>query len=193
MRPIKLIIDTDPGVDDAMAILYAAAHGELDLIGLTTVFGNVPVATAARNALFLAEIAGLAIPVAEGAAAPLVRPLGPHPDFIHGAEGFGALPPVRPAGRADRRPAARFLCETVAAHPGAVTICAIGPLTNLAAALALDPDFAGNVLTVEIRDFWKEAEVSPRNQDFHYNGNAETYMMVGDALGRGMVKLLNGK
>ncbi len=85
---IPLIIDTDPGVDDAMAILYAAAHAELDLIGLTTVFGNVPVATATRNALFLAEMAGLAIPVAEGAAAPLVQPLPPHPDFIHGAEGF---------------------------------------------------------------------------------------------------------
>ncbi|MCF7956246.1 MAG: hypothetical protein K9M75_10615 [Phycisphaerae bacterium] len=53
------------------------------------------------------------------------------------------------------------------------------------------PDFKGNVLTVEIRDFWKEPDVSPRNQDFHYNGNAETYMMVGDAIGRGMVKLLN--
>ncbi|MCF7958256.1 MAG: alpha-L-fucosidase [Phycisphaerae bacterium] len=53
------------------------------------------------------------------------------------------------------------------------------------------PEFAGNVLTVETRDFWKDASISPRNQDFHYNGNAETYMMVGDALGRGMVKLLN--
>jgi len=147
---IPLIIDTDPGIDDAMAILYAAAHAELDLIGLTTVFGNVPVATATRNALLLAEMAGLAIPVAEGAAVPLVQPLPPHPDFIHGAEGFGDLPPVRPAGRADPRPAARFLCETVAAHPGAVTICAIGPLTNLAAALALDPGFAGNVARVVV-------------------------------------------
>jgi len=53
------------------------------------------------------------------------------------------------------------------------------------------PEFAGNVLTVETRDFWKEPEESPRNQGFHYNGNAETYMMVGDALGRGMVKLLS--
>ena len=81
-----------------MAILYAAAHAELDLIGLTTVFGNVPVATATRNALFLAEMAGLAIPVAEGAAVPMVQPLRPHPDFIHGTEGFGDLPPARPAG-----------------------------------------------------------------------------------------------
>ena len=52
------------------------------------------------------------------------------------------------------------------------------------------PEFKGNVKTVEIRDFWKDAAVSPRNQDFHYNGNAETYMMVGDAMGRGMVELL---
>jgi alpha-galactosidase len=55
------------------------------------------------------------------------------------------------------------------------------------------PEFAGNVLTVEIRDFWKEAEESPRNQGYHYNRNAETYMLVGDALGRGMVELLEGK
>jgi len=55
------------------------------------------------------------------------------------------------------------------------------------------PEFAGNVLTVETRDFWKELEESPRNQGFHYNGNAETYMMVGDALGRGMVQLLKKK
>ncbi|MFQ5567112.1 MAG: nucleoside hydrolase [Paracoccaceae bacterium] len=141
----KLVIDTDPGIDDAMAILYAAAHPGLDLIGLTTVFGNVPVATATRNALFLAELAGLAIPVAEGAAVPLVQPAAPHPAFIHGAEGFGDLPPVRPAGRADPRPAGQFLAETAAAHPGEVTVCAIGPLTNLAAALALDPTIAGNV------------------------------------------------
>ena len=141
---MKLIIDTDPGVDDAMAILYAAAHPGLELIGLTTVFGNVPVATATRNALYLAELAGLDIPVAEGAAVPLVQPLPPHPDFVHGVEGFGDLPPVTPVGAADPRPAARFLCEMAALHPGQVTICAVGPLTNLAAALALDPAIAHN-------------------------------------------------
>ena len=121
MTRTRLIIDTDPGVDDAMAILYAAAHAELELIGLTTVFGNVPVITATRNALFLAEMAGLAvpraIPVAEGAAVPMVQTLRPHPDFVHGVEGFGHLPPSTPTGRADPRPAARFLAETAAAHP----------------------------------------------------------------------------
>ena len=145
MKPIKLIIDTDPGVDDAMATLYAAAHPGLEMIGLTTVFGNVPLATATRNAMWLTELAGLNIPVAEGAAAPLVQPLPPHPDFVHGIEGFGNLPPCAPKGQPDPRTAARFLCETTAAHPGQVTICAVGPLTNLAEALELAPSIAHNV------------------------------------------------
>ncbi|HSF95553.1 MAG TPA: nucleoside hydrolase [Thermohalobaculum sp.] len=141
----KLIIDTDPGIDDAMAIFYAAAHPGLELIGLTSVFGNVPVAVATRNALRLAELTGQPIPVAEGAAAPMVQPLQPHPDFVHGAEGLGDIPPEAPRGRPDPRPAARFLSESCAAHPGEVTICAVGPLTNLAAALAQYPAIVRDV------------------------------------------------
>lgn len=145
MSAQRLIIDTDPGIDDAMAIFYAAAHPGLDLVGLTTVFGNVPVATATRNALRLAEMTGLRIPVAEGAGKPLVQPLPPHPDFVHGVEGFGDVAPETPAGKPDPRPAARFLCDLTAAHPGEVTVCAIGPLTNLAEALRLDPAIQHNV------------------------------------------------
>jgi inosine-uridine nucleoside N-ribohydrolase len=88
--------------------------------------------------------------VAEGAAGPLVQEIRPHPDFVHGIEGFGNLPPVRPAGHPDRRPAAQFLCDLAAAYPGEVTICALGPLTNLAAALALDPGIAGRVAGVVV-------------------------------------------
>jgi len=150
LHPRKVVIDTDPGVDDAMAILYATAHPELEVIGLTSVFGNVPLATATRNALWLAELAGRRIPVAEGAAAPLAQALRPHPDFVRGIEGFGNLPPVAPAVRPDPRPAAQFLCEIVAAHPGKVTLCAIGPLTNLAAALALDPALPETVAGVVV-------------------------------------------
>lgn len=148
LHPRKLIIDTDPGVDDAMAILYAAAHPELELIGLTSVFGNVPVAAATRNALWLAELAGQRIPVAQGAGAPLAQKIRPHPDFVHGVEGFGNLPPVEPAARPDRRPAAEFLCDLAGRYPGEVTLCAIGPMTNLAAALALDPELPGKVAGV---------------------------------------------
>jgi inosine-uridine nucleoside N-ribohydrolase len=168
MNRTKLIIDTDPGVDDAMAIFYAAAHPELDLIGLTTVFGNVPVATATRNALWMVELAGRAIPVAEGAAAPMVQPLPPHPDFVHGVEGFGDLPPVQPMGQADPRPAAQHLSEITAAQPGEVTICAVGPLTNLADALALDPAIARNVARVVVMG---GAVTCPGNVNEHAEAN----------------------
>lgn len=150
MSPRRLVIDTDPGVDDAMAILYAAAHPELELLGLSTVFGNVPVTTATRNALTLAALTGRALPVAEGAARPLVRPPPPCPEHVHGAGGLGDLAPDAPAARPDHRPAARFLADLTAAHPGEVVICAIGPLTNLAEALALDPGIAGRTAGVVI-------------------------------------------
>ncbi len=146
----KLIIDTDPGVDDAMAILYAAAHPGLDLIGLTSIFGNVPVATATRNALWLAELARMSIPVAEGAAVPLEQALRPHPDFVHGIEGFGHLPQMTPLGKPDPRSASQFLGQACAAAPGEVTICAVGPLTNLAAALTLDPAIEKNAARVVV-------------------------------------------
>lgn len=143
-----IVIDTDPGIDDAMAILYAAAHPGLDLLGLTTVFGNVPVATATRNALVLAGLTGRRIPVAEGAARPMVRATPPYPEHVHGPEGLGDIAPAAPRAAPDHRPAPRFLADATAARPGEVTICAIGPLTNLAEALALDPAIAGRTAGV---------------------------------------------
>jgi inosine-uridine nucleoside N-ribohydrolase len=168
LNPRKLVIDTDPGVDDAMAILYAASHPELDLIGLTSVFGNVPVATATRNALWLGELAGRRIPVAEGAAAPLAQAIRPHPDFVHGIEGFGNLPPVQPAARPDRRQAAQFLCDIAAAYPGEVTLCAIGPLTNLATALEQDPTLPGKVARLVVMG---GALTCPGNVSTHAEAN----------------------
>lgn len=140
--PMKMIIDTDPGVDDAMAIFYAAAAPEIDLIGLTTVFGNVRVDQSTRNALALAEMLELDIPVANGATQPLEMPPLPLAHWIHGPEGLGDKPAPTPTGSADRRDAATFLAETCAAHPGEVTIAAIGPLTNLAEALLRTPEIA---------------------------------------------------
>ncbi|MFC4855593.1 nucleoside hydrolase [Actinophytocola glycyrrhizae] len=134
----RLIIDTDPGIDDAMALFAALASPELDVAGLTTVFGNVTVEVATRNALALLDIAGRAdIPVARGATAPLAMDyLGAIP-HIHGEDGLGdggdLAEPSRPALDVS---AAEFLCREA---PGA-TILAIGPLTNLALALRLRPD-----------------------------------------------------
>ncbi len=146
----RMIIDTDPGIDDAMAIHYAAADPMIEILGLTTVFGNVYVEQATRNALRLLEMAGIDAPVAEGAAAPLAMPLSPPSHRVHGDEGFGDIPAAVPRGKALDMSAAEFLVQTCADNPGEVVICAIGPLTNLALALRLDPSIAQTVKKVVI-------------------------------------------
>ncbi|MEZ5589868.1 MAG: nucleoside hydrolase [Gammaproteobacteria bacterium] len=135
----KIIIDTDPGIDDAQAILLAASHPALQLIGLTTVFGNVPVTLATANALRLTELIGQPIPVAVGAAEPVQQNPRAHPDFVHGADGFGNIDWPAAARQTDDRTGAQFIVDSVRADPGAVTLIAIGPLTNLALALELEP------------------------------------------------------
>lgn len=142
---MKLLIDTDPGIDDAMAIIFAARHPGIRLVGLTTVFGNVPVEVATRNALALAEHCGLDIPVAQGAAGPMVLPPFAPPAHIHGTGGFGHLPPARPNGRAIDETAAAFMARLARENPGEITLCPIGPITNVAEALRLDPGFARNI------------------------------------------------
>jgi len=150
MTTHKIIIDTDPGIDDAMALHHAFADERLDVIGLTTIFGNVPVKVATRNAIHLTDLAGLNIPVAEGSPTPLTQIPNPHADFVHGKEGFGDYPPQVPSREADGRSAAEYLCQVTAEQPGEITICAVGPLTNLALALAHDPAIAKNVKNVVI-------------------------------------------
>lgn len=135
----KIIIDTDPGVDDAQAILLAASHPALQLLGLTTVFGNVPLTLATANALRLTELIGRPIPVATGAAEPIQQSPRAHPDFVHGADGFGNIDWPVTARQTETRSGAQFIVDSVRADPGAVTLIAIGPLTNLALALALEP------------------------------------------------------
>ena len=146
----KIIIDTDPGIDDAMAIHQAFADPRLHVLGLTTIFGNVSTPMATRNALRLVEMAAYPAAVAHGAERPLVREGAPPADFVHGAEGFGTVPPAEPKGKADDRSAAVFLAEMAAAHPGEIIICAVGPLTNLALALTHDPDIVRNVHSVVV-------------------------------------------
>ena len=146
----KIIIDTDPGIDDAMAIHLAFAHPGLEVVGLTSIFGNVHTATGTRNALWLAEMAGLDCPVAEGAHAPLVLPQHPPADFVHGAEGFGDVPAASPSRLPDPRDAAQFIVDVVNAHPGEITLCPVGPLTNIALALRLDPTITEKVAEVVI-------------------------------------------
>lgn len=148
-NPLKLIIDTDPGIDDAMAIFYAAATPDIELIGLTTIFGNVNTAQATRNALRLLEWAGLPdVPVAQGAHKPRTLPPFPPSYAVHGDEGFGPMPAQTPLGQAVDETAAEFLTRMAREHKGELVICPIGPLTNIAEALDLDPDFASNVACI---------------------------------------------
>ena len=145
-----IIFDTDPGVDDAQAIAIALRHPEIELLGMTTTYGNVDVETATHNALLLAELAGREIPVAQGAAGPMVKERHPPPAHIHGANGLGdiALPPVK--GQAEAVSAPQFIVDTVNARPGEVTLVAVGPVGNLAAALQLDPGIIDRVKRVVI-------------------------------------------
>lgn len=150
MTQQKLIIDTDPGVDDAMAILYACLDPRIDLVGLTSIFGNVTIDTATRNALRLVEMAKVQIPVARGAERPLVQPLKPPATHVHGEEGFGDVPAVQPTARAIAEPAHEFICRMVNDHPGEITLCPIGPLTNIALALDHEPSIADKVKGITV-------------------------------------------
>jgi inosine-uridine nucleoside N-ribohydrolase len=145
----KILIDTDPGIDDAMAIHLAFSHPNLEVIGLTTIFGNVEIATATRNALRLVEMAAYPnCPVAQGATHPLVKTPTRHADFVHGTHGFGDVLPATtpPSQSADPRSAAQFIVDTIQEHPPhTITLCPVGPLTNIALALELDPSITKRV------------------------------------------------
>jgi len=144
----KIILDTDPGIDDAMAIFTAMAHPQIDLLGLTTTFGNVSVDQATKNALSLVGMAGLDTPVAKGVATPWVKDLNPFPDFVHGADGFGNVNLEAPKSKPIDKSAAQFIVDQVNDNPGEISIVAIGPLGNLAAALQIDPSIAAKVKQV---------------------------------------------
>ena len=142
---LKLIIDTDPGIDDAMAIFYAISSPEIDLLGLTTVFGNVTTPKATRNALYLLEQLGIEIPVAEGLHRPRVLPPFPPTSAVHGVEGFGTLDVPAPQRHALAETAPEYLVRMARAHRGELLLCPIGPLTNIAAAMELDSSFCSNL------------------------------------------------
>ena len=137
----KIIIDTDPGIDDAMAIFYALASPELEVLGLTTVFGNAHVEVCMANAIRLLDIAGRAdIPVAHGAGRPLAMPYRGPADFVHGVNGQADITLATPSCAPHSLDAAHFIIEQVKAAPGEITLVPVGPLTNIALALLLWPE-----------------------------------------------------
>jgi purine nucleosidase len=137
--PTPLILDVDTGVDDLVALLYAAASPEVELVAATTVTGNAHVSKTTRNTLLVLELAGLAdVEVAAGAAGPLAQSWEAFP-VVHGEEGIGAYEPWEPAGAASGRDAATLLLEEARRRPGEVVLVATGPLTNVAVALEREP------------------------------------------------------
>lgn len=143
---IPLVIDTDPGIDDALAILLALASPEVDLRLVTTVHGNVDLALTTENALRVLHLAGRSdVPVAAGAQASLIHPQPERAGHVHGAEGLGGVQlPPSPA-RTDPRPAVLALAELLTTSPEPVTVAAIGPLTNIALLLAVHPEAAARI------------------------------------------------
>ncbi len=139
IQPIQLIIDTDPGVDDAIAILMAMAASEIEILGLTTVGGNVPLARATRNALSLLQAASRSdIPVAKGASRPLRGKFAYAPHF-HGPGGLPQRLPD-PANGPVEDGAVKFLYDQLTGERGEAVLVALGPLTNLAVLLREHPN-----------------------------------------------------
>ena len=146
----KILFDTDPGIDDAMALLMLAHDARAQLLGVTTVFGNVGLAQTTHNALALCERFGIDVPVARGAAAPLLRePTAGAPD-VHGADGMGDVGLELARRHADARPAHRLICDLARAHEGELVLVSVGPLTNLAQALEHDPSLVHRVKQVVV-------------------------------------------
>jgi purine nucleosidase len=143
----KIILDCDPGVDDALAIAFAHGHPDIDLLGITTVAGNVGLDRTTQNALAVCEFIRASVPVTAGCATPLVR-TALDARHVHGESGLGGatLPP--PTARPANGHAIEYIIDTVRTAPGEITLVATGPLTNVALALRREPG-----LTRWVRDF----------------------------------------
>ena len=142
MSPTRIIIDTDPGIDDSLTFLLALASPEIQLEALTTTQGNVTVEKATRNALSVLELGHAShIPVAKGSEFPLVQPLRASA-YVHGESGIGNSKLPEPKTKPVSKHAVDYLIERVLAEPGEISIFPIGPLTNLAMAIRKEPRFA---------------------------------------------------
>lgn len=136
----KMIIDTDTGSDDAVALIMALKSEDVDVMAVTTVAGNCPMEQATKNALMTIEITGAQIPpVYKGAAKPLFRDLVTAMN-VHGNDGMGDSDLIHPALKAESKNAVRAILDLVRENPGEIEIMTIGPVTNIALALLSDPE-----------------------------------------------------
>ena len=149
----KIILDTDPGIDDVMAILFAEANPVIDLVAITTVYGNATIENATQNALFIKEKYNLKADIAKGADKPLIKsPVGATV-AVHGEKGLGDVEASAPvAVKTDVRPAFQYIIDKLKAEANEITLVAVGPLTNLALALQAAPEIV--YLAKEVVIMW---------------------------------------
>ena len=141
---IPLLIDTDPGVDDALALLMAFNDPRFDVVGLTIAAGNVGLDHTVANALKLCEVCGVDVPVFPGADAPMVHPAR-DAAYVHGRDGFGDTGYVPASRQAEAEHAALAILRLSHEHAGKLLLVALGPLTNVALALKLDPTLPSRI------------------------------------------------
>ena len=149
--PVPIVVDCDPGIDDAVALLLACASPELRLLGVSTVAGNVGLEHTTRNAGRILALAGRPeVPVAAGAGRPLVRTSPGRAEHVHGDDGVNGADLPEPAAEPDPRPAVDLLADAIGGSPDPVTLVAIGPLTNVALLYAVHPEVAATLGRVVI-------------------------------------------
>ena len=172
----KIILDTDPGIDDAMAIAYAIAHPDIELLALTTIFGNVRTHEATRNALALLELWGSDADVAEGESVPVSMPANEPSYLVHGRNGFGEVDIPASTRTKHALDAVNYIIDATKKYPGEIVLCAVGPVTNLARLLERDPKVVsrlkgvvvmggavhakGNVTPVAEANFWNDPDAA---------------------------------
>ncbi|MEX0345660.1 MAG: nucleoside hydrolase [Rhizobiaceae bacterium] len=160
----RIIIDTDPGQDDAVAILLALASPEIEVLGITAVAGNVPLALTSLNARKICELAGRPdMPVYSGAVAPLCKPLVTAEE-VHGKTGLDGPDLPEPKMQLQEQYAVDFIVETLLSEPsGSITLAVLGPMTNIALALNRAPDIADRIKQIVVMGggYFEQGNVTP--------------------------------
>lgn len=182
----RMILDVDTGIDDALAILFALLSPEIKLEGLTTGYGNIDVDQATENTLRLIKLAncGYEVPVAKGSAKPLEQEFKGGVPHIHGSNGIGNAIIPETSQRPIAESAAEFIVRTVNENPGEITLVTVGPLTNLAHALKLDPTIGRKMKKVVIMggNVFVPGNVTPLSEaNLHCDPEAAAFVFAADA------------
>jgi len=176
----KIILDCDPGLDDAIAILLAAYHPQIDLLGITTVAGNVGVDKTTTNALKICEFAGInQVPVAQGADRPLIRkPV--YAEYVHGESGIGGVNLPSPEKQVIDEHAVDFIIRTIMESDGDITLVPTGPLTNVALAIRKEPRIVDKIPEIVLMGGGTFGNISP-SAEFNFYADAEAAKIVFDS------------